>query len=112
MINAFIQNSIGDEFSAGYVSMETIPKELVKCFAKDHPEEAASLFGGKEELEKALNSGFAIDSSTSSVSLMDGSDYLPLSWDNPLSEQGTKVKELVKNSNSLVFVVCCAMPNA
>lgn len=112
MINAFIQNSLGDEFSAGTVSLETIPKEFIKNFAKDHPEEAASLFGGSAELQKALNSGFAIDSSTSSISLMNGSDYIPLSWENPLSEQGDNVKEIVKNSNSLIFVVTMAMPNA
>lgn len=112
MVNAFIKNFLDDEFPAGTVSLETIPKDFIRNFAKDYPEQAASLFGGKDELDKALNSGFAIDSTTSSISLMDGSDYIPLSWETPLSEQGPKVKELVKKSNSLVFVVNIAMPNA
>lgn len=111
-MDASIVNVLGDEFAAGTVTLETTPREFIKKFAKEHPEEASSIFGGQQELEKAINSDFAIDVTKSSVSLVSGNEYLPLNWDANLLNQGDKVKELVKNAKNLVFNVSVSMPNA
>ncbi len=112
MVKAHIQSVLGDEFEAGSVSMETIPIDFVKGFAKEHPEEAAAIFGGTNELHTALQSNFAIDTEKSSFAVKDGADYVSLVWDKPLSDQGDRVKKLLKSSEVIVFVVSVSMPNA
>lgn len=111
-MEAYVRSLLGDEFSIGDVDLNSTPKEIIKKFSEENPEAAESIYGGKDEIQKVLNSDFAIDTSRSSVSLVNDSDFIPLDWEKPLNQQGGKINEILKNINELILSVSVAMPNA
>ena len=112
MVNVTIQDVFGAEFSAGTFTLDDTPRTIIKKCAIEHPEEAASLFGGTDEMNRAINTDFSIDSTRSMISLVTGEDFIPLDWDKALNAQSDEVKGIVKKFKDITLSVSVTMPNA
>ncbi len=112
-MDANLTNILGDEYSIGSVDLENSPKEIIKEFAENHREEAASFVGGKDELDKLIGSNYAFDSTRSTIALIvSDSEAIPLEWEKPLNQQDKTVLAVLKNAKEIVLNVAISMPNA